>query len=191
MALRWDNDRCSVPILSNVAVRMVTWNEVAAAFRFGRARRDTGQGRCAGTNMRLSDERPLPLRYGIQCKEPKISSALSDTSTRRADQMLDFGPLGVVSTSCRLLRVLVTLWKVCFLREVRVVGQRQRSNSRKQHRIRQPVPRLLLRWRRRTLGRIRTVAWGWTHSEKSRPRFSNIFLMSGQELARVNANWGG
>jgi hypothetical protein len=58
----------------------------------------------------------LPLRYGIQCKEPKISSALSETSTRPSDQMLGLSPFRVISTNCRFLRVLVTLWKVSIFR---------------------------------------------------------------------------
>jgi hypothetical protein len=58
----------------------------------------------------------LPLRYDIQCKEPKISSALSETSTRPYDQMLGLSPFRVISTSCRFLRVLVTLWKVSIFR---------------------------------------------------------------------------
>jgi hypothetical protein len=71
--------------------------------------------RCPMRSSGLVADR-LPLRHGIQCEEPKISSALSETSTRPSDQMLGLSPFRVISTSCRFLRVLVTLWKVSIFR---------------------------------------------------------------------------
>ena len=56
------------------------------------------------------------IQISRQCVEPKISSALSETSTRPSDQMFGVNPLRVISTSCRCLRVRVTFWNVSIFR---------------------------------------------------------------------------
>ena len=51
-----------------------------------------------------------------QCAAPKVSSVLSETSTSPSDHMFGLNPFSVISTSCRCLRVRVTLWKVSSFR---------------------------------------------------------------------------